>query len=106
MLSRGLAALLLSLPVLTPAQSLPEHRDPKQRFETIGTATMEPDGTIVLQLRSLEANGMIAEGVLRYSPGDPGYSTVSRHIGKISSGETVFVRPFPDGGRARRSTHE
>lgn len=63
--------------------------------DTIGTATMEADGTIVLDLRSVESGGMIAEGRFRYAPADRDYAMVARHVGRIPKGGSVFVRPFP-----------
>ncbi|RYE60508.1 MAG: hypothetical protein EOP20_02320 [Hyphomicrobiales bacterium] len=78
------------------AQVLCEPRDPA---ESIGTAMITVDGTIVLNLRSQDSAGMIAEGLFSYAPGDPNYTAVLRHIGRIVPGETVWVRPFPNERR-------
>jgi hypothetical protein len=37
---------------------------------SIGVATMEADGTIVLRLRATEPGGIVGEGYFRYPPGD------------------------------------
>lgn len=89
----------LVLPLLfASAQAFCEPRNPA---ETIGTATIAADGTIVLSLRSQDGAGMIAEGLFSYAPGDPNYTVVLCHIGPISPGETVRVRPFPDERRGQ-----
>lgn len=89
--------LVLVLAFLCPsAQAFCQPRDPAK---TIGTATIAADGTIVLSLRSQDGAGLIAEGLFSYAPGDPNYTAVLRHIGRIVTGETVWVRPFPDERR-------
>jgi len=61
--------------------------------ESIGVATMAPDGAITLRIRSLPP-GPIAEGTLRYAPGDPRYDEIKRHLGGIMPGESKPVRPW------------
>jgi len=61
--------------------------------QSIGVATMTEDGTITLRLRSLPP-GPIAEGTLRYAPGDPRYDEIVRHLGGIRPGETKPVPPW------------
>jgi hypothetical protein len=63
--------------------------------EPIGTASMEPDGTIVLRLVARE-RGVRGEGVLRYAPSDPQYLQILHHVGPIKPGETRPVAPWPD----------
>jgi hypothetical protein len=60
---------------------------------SIGSATMTPDGVITLQIRSLPP-GPIAEGLIRYTPGDAKYEEIKQHLGGISPGETKPVRPW------------
>lgn len=93
MTSPGRILLLVLALLCASAQTFCEPRDPA---ETIGTATITADGTIVLSLRSQDGAGRIAEGLFSYAPGDPNYTVVLRHIGTIAPGETVWVRPFPD----------
>ena len=63
---------------------------------SIGTASMEPDGTIVLRLITQRQNGPLGEGVLRYAPSDPQYHEILDHVGPIKPGETRPVAPWPD----------
>jgi len=63
--------------------------------ESIGTASMELDGTIVLRLVARQ-RGMSGEGVLRYAPSDPHYPGILRHVGPIKPGETRPVAPWRD----------
>lgn len=61
--------------------------------EQIGTATMDPDGTILLQLRA-EGPGYLGDGLLRYRPGQAGYDAVRAHLPALRPGVTVPVPPF------------
>lgn len=93
MTRRAKVLRLLVAAMFASAQAFSEPRDPA---ETIGTATITAEGTIVLDLRSQENDGSIVEARLSFAPGDPEYPVVLRHIGKIAPCETVWVRPFPD----------
>jgi len=64
--------------------------------ETIGSATMERDGTITLHLSVDDPNAGIGDGVITYRRSDPDYDYVLDHIGNLKPGENVAVRPFPD----------
>jgi hypothetical protein len=61
---------------------------------SIGSATMETDGTIVLHLRA-ESPGAVGDGLLRYPPSDQRYRTVRDHLPGLRPGRTVPVAPFP-----------
>jgi hypothetical protein len=61
---------------------------------SIGVATMEADGTIVLQLRATE-DGVHGEGYFRYAPGHKDYSMILGHVGGLRPGESKPVPPFP-----------
>lgn len=61
--------------------------------ESIGVATQEPDGTIVLQLRA-SGGGSVGDGLLRYPPNHPNYAEVKAHVGPIPPGKSVPVKPF------------
>ncbi len=67
----------------------------EERPQSIGSAHMLPDGTIVLRLRSLPP-GPIAEGRWEVKPGDAQYEEIKRHIGGIAPGEWKPVPPWPD----------
>jgi hypothetical protein len=64
-----------------------------ESVESIGVAHMSPDGVITLHIRSLPP-GPIAEGELRYAPGDAHYAEIARHLGDISPGASTPVRPW------------
>jgi hypothetical protein len=66
--------------------------------ESIGSATMKDDGSIVLQLRA-QSNGAIGDAVFVYRRGDPNYDSILKHIGPIKPGETKLVRPWPANGK-------
>jgi hypothetical protein len=63
--------------------------------DSIGTATMAPDGTITLQLRATGPGGAVGDGLFRYPPWHPQYEAILRHLGGLRPGETRPVRPFP-----------
>jgi TPR repeat protein/serine/threonine protein kinase len=58
--------------------------------DAIGTATIESNGTIVVDVRR---PGL---AILRYAPSDPHYAEVAKHIGPLRPGETKLVRPWPE----------
>ena len=64
--------------------------------EIIGAATMQSDGTIVLQLRA-RTGPAIGDGLLRYPVSHQQYLYVCRHLGGIRIGEQKHVRVFPSG---------
>jgi len=63
---------------------------------SLGSATMEEDGTIVLQLRAEGPEGRIGDGLLRYPPDHPQYQEILRHLGGLKKGETKPVPPWPE----------
>src|SRR5580704_9071330 len=54
---------------------------------SIGQATMEPDGTIVLRLRAVSP-GAIGDAMLRYPPDNPQYKSILEHLGGLKPGES------------------
>jgi hypothetical protein len=68
------------------------HEGPVQR--SIGVATQEPDGAIVLQLRAASDGDAVGDALVRYPPNDVNYSKIARHVGPIPRGGSVQVRPF------------
>jgi hypothetical protein len=65
-----------------------------QASAPIGTARMEPDGTIVLDLVA-RGGGAMGHGRLTYPPGHPDHAMILRHLGGLRPGEVKPVPPFP-----------
>jgi len=63
--------------------------------ETVGVASMDPDGTIVLQLRGVTDDGLVAETLVRYPKGHADYEMILKHLDGLRPGESKFVKPFP-----------
>jgi len=85
-----LAALFVS--AIPPAR-IDEVKAADQR-PSIGQATMEPDGTIVLRLRG-EGPGCIRDdGLLRYPADHRQYRSVLDHLGGMRPGENKPVPPW------------
>lgn len=59
-----------------------------------GTARMESDGTIILQLTAT-ADGKPYDSILTYKTTDRGYDSVKRHTG-LSPGDIRPLRPWKD----------
>ena len=62
--------------------------------ETIGAATQQADGTLVLDLRASGA-GAIGDARLVYPPSHAQYAEILAHVGPIQPGESRPVCPFP-----------
>jgi hypothetical protein len=63
--------------------------------ESIGTATMRPDGTIELQLRAV-TGPILGDAQLVYAPTHPQYAEVLKHLGGLAPGQSKEVAPWPD----------
>ncbi len=61
----------------------------------IGTATMKPDRTIVLDLHG-GPESHYALGRIEYMPNDPHYQAVLEHLGGLAPGQVKPVAPWPD----------
>ncbi len=61
---------------------------------SIGVATMESDGTIVLQLRAEGPGPTIGDALFKYPPKDPQYAKILAHLGEIHPGESKPVPPW------------
>ena len=68
---------------------------PPSMPEYIGQARMAADGTLTLDLESVECDGSRAMGQVVYAPGHRQYAEILAHIGEIRTGETRPVRPWP-----------
>ena len=64
--------------------------------DSIGSATMEADGTIVLKLRAEDPGRQTGDGQLRYPPAHPRYQEILRHLGGLKKGEVKAVPPWPE----------
>jgi len=73
----------------------PMKKDTTPLPKSIGDATMEPDGTIVLQLRAEGPGGLIGDGLIKYPPKHAQYESVKKHLGGLKPGEHKPVPPFP-----------
>ncbi|MDP2996135.1 MAG: WG repeat-containing protein [Bryobacterales bacterium] len=62
---------------------------------SIGSAWMEADGTIVLQLRAEGPGPAVGDALLRYPKTHPRYNSVLRHLGGLKAGERKPVPPWP-----------
>jgi len=71
-----------------------------QEPASIGEATMEADGTIVLRLRATGPDAL-GEAFLRYSPNDPQYKSILDHLPGLKPGDQVPVPPFKDEPKSR-----
>jgi hypothetical protein len=59
---------------------------------SIGTALMNPDGTITLNIRTIPGGPL--EGVVASRPGDPNYARILSHVGGMQPGEKKPVPPW------------
>lgn len=76
-----------------------ENRDnmkPKLQQSSIGLATMQKDGTIILNLRAEDGDGMIGDARLVYPTSHPEYQKILQHLGGLLPGENKPVPPWPD----------
>jgi hypothetical protein len=85
--------LVVATIVLLPAACGRPKQAPAD-FGSVGVASMDPDGTIHLQLRS-EIHGGIAEAVDTVKPGDLRYAATLKHLGGLKPGEDKAIPPWP-----------
>jgi len=57
-----------------------------------GVAMLEPDGTIVVQVRSEENAKPVAEGRYRYPVDDSHYADIKAHVGQLEVGKWKEIR--------------
>ena len=63
---------------------------------SIGAATMQADGTIVMQLRAEGPGPIIGDAQFVYPPSHPEYQSILEHLGGLAPGESKPVPPWPD----------
>jgi hypothetical protein len=61
---------------------------------SIGTANMEPDGTITLSLQADGGAGTVGHSTISYPPNDPYYRDVLAHVGGLLPGESKGLPPW------------
>ena len=69
--------------------------EPEQEERTIGTATLQPDGTIRLFLVAVADDGTRGEAMIVVGPDEERYQSIRDHLGDMQPGDSVFVKPFP-----------
>jgi hypothetical protein len=80
---------------LPPRESLPP--DPEDGMPaSVGVATMAPDGTLKLMLRTETEDGLVGEMVMIVPPGDRRYADMVRHLSGIVPGQARPIPPFPE----------
>lgn len=62
--------------------------------EPIGQATMQDDGTIVLDLYA--SGPVMGTAQIRIAPGDERYQDTLTHLGGLKPGEQKLCPPWPD----------
>jgi len=105
----GQACLLLALvgvacqgraqqPTAAPAPATSNKEMVMTEVDTrpIGTATLNADGSLSLQLRAEGGGGMMGDAFFTYRPGDAMYQKVLDHVGGLKAGESKPVPPFPE----------
>jgi hypothetical protein len=87
----------------TPALAAAPKPAPAKAPESIGTATMDKDGTVRLQLRATGAGGVVGDALLLYPRDHKDYRMILDHLGGLKPGERKPVPPFPDEPKPARS---
>jgi len=82
-------------PSHTPAKSESDHKVAK-KTDSIGQATMNQDGTIVLQLRAEGDDGTVGDALFTYPPTHEDYKMILEHLGGLEPGQSKPVPPWPD----------
>jgi hypothetical protein len=89
-MKRIILVLILILSILSGCKKRRPHR------ENIGAATMQQDGTIILDLTAEGDNGTIGDARFVYPKSHPRYQEILRHLGGLSPGQSKPVPPWPD----------
>ena len=65
------------------------------KADNVGSAYMQPDGTLEMRLRTETHDGTIGEAYLLIPPADPRYQSMVKHLSGIKPGEGRTIPPFP-----------
>jgi hypothetical protein len=68
---------------------------PTKTGDPIGSVTMNADGSLVMDLSSVQCDGMIAEGRINVRPADSNYQEILNHVGGLKPSETKVVLAWP-----------
>jgi hypothetical protein len=68
---------------------------PTKTGDIIGSVTMRPDRSLHMMLRSVECNGMVAEGAFDIKAGQKDYQSTIDHVGGLQPNETKPVPAWP-----------
>jgi hypothetical protein len=68
----------------------------KKEEDSIGSARMEKDGTIVLQLRAESPGRIVGDALFRYPLNHPEYNNILQHLGGLEVGQEKAVPPWED----------
>ncbi len=71
----------------------------EEGMHSIGSARMEEDGTLILQLRAQAPGGATGDALVRYSPGHPEYNKILQHLGGLAKGQEKPIPPWPGDER-------
>lgn len=67
---------------------------PEDTSPYVGTAYMQPNGTLELRLRAETDDGLVGEAMVVYAPDDERYAGMLAHLGEIKPGQSVPIKPF------------
>ncbi len=81
---------------IVTAKIVEAKKGPVNPAASIGSATMEEDGTIILILRAAGPGGLVGDGRLVYPPTHAEYQSILQHVGPLDKGDTVRVNPWPE----------
>jgi len=70
-------------------------KDTIKQPDSIGVAWLEPDMTLVMQLRAESEGKALGDALLTYRPDDPQYHRMLEHVGELKPGERKPVPPWP-----------
>jgi hypothetical protein len=100
---QGVGALLMAGALACLVACSQKHPEPEiivipkeEQRKSIGSATMLPDGTIVLLLSAEGPNGEIGDTRYEYPPNHPQYAEILKHVGPLRPGDDKPVAPWPE----------
>lgn len=67
------------------------------RRSSLGTAALDAEGSIVLDLRASDGRGLLGDGRVVCPRDDSRHAAILAHVGGLAPGETKPVPPWPEG---------